>query len=75
MAWQGRYKDAYKTITRSSKNYEAYNNIGYIALQREDFDIAISYFKKALELNPTYYVRAAENLQSAEQLRKQATRH
>jgi Flp pilus assembly protein TadD len=47
-----------KTVGRAS----AYNNIGYIHMTQGNYDRAEKAFKQALELNPTYYARAQDNL-------------
>ena len=73
LAWLGRYQEGYRILVGGINEAKAYNNIGYIALLKNDYPLAIDYFKKALELSPTYYVRAASNLQDAkQQLKKQA---
>ena len=46
----------------------AYNNLGYILMTRGDWQQAEKAFKKALQLNPSFYVRAQENLEHLEQL-------
>jgi Flp pilus assembly protein TadD len=73
LAWLGRYDESLRVLTGVINPAQAYNNIGYIALLKKDYKLAIEYFRKALEANPTYYVRAARNLQIAEQqLKNQA---
>ena len=46
----------------------AYNNLGYILMTRGDWQQAEKAFKKALQLNPSFYVRAQENLEHLEHL-------
>lgn len=46
----------------------AYNNLGYILMTRGDWPQAEKAFKKALQLNPSFYVRAQENLEQLEHL-------
>jgi Tfp pilus assembly protein PilF len=48
----------------------AYNNIGYLFMTQGKFDEAEQAFKKALQLNPSYYVRAQENLDKLQRMRK-----
>jgi Flp pilus assembly protein TadD len=50
----------------------AYNNVGYLLMTQGEFDEAERAFKKALQLNPSYYVRAEENLEKLKSLRKTA---
>lgn len=51
---------------------EAYNNIGYLLMTQGHFDEAEQALNKALELNPRYYVRAQENLEKLQGLRRAA---
>lgn len=46
----------------------AYNNLGYIYMTRGDLRSAEQAFKKALQLNPSFYVRAQQNLNILEQM-------
>ncbi len=41
----------------------AYNNLGYILMTRGDWQQAKKAFKKALQLEPSFYVRAQQNLE------------
>ncbi len=50
---------------------ESYNNIGYLYMTQGRLDEAEQALNKALQLNPRYYVRAQENLERLQQLRKQ----
>jgi len=43
----------------------AYNNLGCVYLKQGEFDKAISCFEKAIEINPTFYIKAGENLRKA----------
>lgn len=45
----------------------AYNNLGYIQMTRGNYSSAEKAFKKALQINPSFYVRAQQNLDSLEQ--------
>jgi Flp pilus assembly protein TadD len=49
-------------FTNSIGQAGAYNNVGYIYMTQNRFQKAEAAFVKALELNPTYYVKAARNL-------------
>lgn len=40
----------------------AYNNLGYIYLVQKDYKNAEKAFTKALELSPSYYIKAGKNL-------------
>jgi len=63
IAWQKRYEEAVKVASTQSKQYIAYNNIGYIAYLNKDYDVAASYYKKAISLSPRYYKKAEKNLE------------
>jgi len=63
IAWQKRYDEAVKMASSQIKPYVAYNNIGYIAYLNKDYDIASSYYKKAIILSPKYYKKAEKNLE------------
>ena len=41
-------------VKHDSKNAEAYNNLGVIALQRQNIEQALEYFTKSLEIDPVY---------------------
>lgn len=46
----------------------AYNNLGYIYMTRGDLRLAEQAFKKALQLNPSFYARAQQNLNVLDQM-------
>jgi len=50
----------------------SYNNLGYIHMTRGEFRAAEQAFKKALQLNPSFYVRAQQNLDILEQMNNNA---
>ncbi|MEZ4599334.1 MAG: tetratricopeptide repeat protein [Syntrophotaleaceae bacterium] len=47
----------------------AYNNLGYILMTQGNWDQAEAAFRKALNLNPTFYVKAQQNLERLKALR------
>lgn len=53
---------------------EAYNNVGYLYMTQGNWDKAEASYKKAMELNPRFYVRADANLQTLYQLQSRAVR-
>ncbi len=71
-AWQKDYSEALQIYSADLDDPEAYNSIGYIAMLNEDYDLAISYFEEAVSLSPTYYLKAAKNLNRAVRLKKRA---
>ena len=62
-AWNGDYKDALVTSNTLMSEAESYNNIGYIAMMREDFETAEDYFQQAIDMSPTFYHKAFVNLE------------
>jgi Flp pilus assembly protein TadD len=62
IALQGRYAEAMTLYERLYDRPTAANNVGYAALVRGDDQDARKYLELALELKPTYYRRAANNL-------------
>lgn len=50
----------------------AYNNIGYLYMTQGNWDKSEKAFRKALELNPVFYMRAQQNLERLNSLRSQA---
>lgn len=62
IAWQGRYIEAVQTASAVLGAAAAYNNVGYVALLRKDRVTAEAYFRKAINLSPTYYAIAQRNL-------------
>jgi hypothetical protein len=51
----------------------AYNDVGYIALLREDYSGAETLLTEAVNRSPTYYEIAAENLARARQLLRESS--
>jgi len=47
----------------------AYNNLGYIYMTQGEWDKAEQAFRKALDLNPRFYMRAQENLERLQRIR------
>ena len=68
IAWQGRYEEAIQVIDGVLPRHSALNNVGYIAMSRGDIEKAKQLFNKALDISPSYYVRAAKNLSKAESM-------
>jgi Flp pilus assembly protein TadD len=66
LAGQQRYDEAVEILAAQGNRAWAYNNVGYVALLLGESDIAIGLFHKAIDEDPSYYSRAAENLRRAE---------
>jgi Flp pilus assembly protein TadD len=63
IAWQGRYTEAIEQLIGVMDAAAANNNIGYVAYLRGEYGLAEKFFRKALELRPSFYKRAALNLE------------
>ena len=62
IAWQGRYDEAIQHLILVMDEASANNNVGYVAYLNEQYDDAENMFRKAMRLKPSYYKRAASNL-------------
>lgn len=58
----GDYSAALERLIRVQKEPQAYNDVGYIAMLNGDLSAAESLLNKAVQLSPTYYERAQDNL-------------
>jgi Flp pilus assembly protein TadD len=61
----GRHREALEAFRKGGDEAQAYNNLGCIYLQNGDYEKAIRCFEKAIELKPTFYTNARENLKKA----------
>ncbi len=61
----GRYREGLEAFRAADGEAAAWNNLGYFFFLDGQHDRAIKSFEKAIELQPTYYERAAENLKRA----------
>jgi len=68
LAWQGKYVEALVGVT-AAEAPTVLNNMGYIAMKRGDYEGAEAYLAQAMQLSPTYYAKAAENLAYLRQIR------
>lgn len=64
--------DAINIFTATVGEAEAYNNIGYLYMTQGYFDKAEQALNKAMQVNPRYYVRAQENLDTLKEMRRKA---
>lgn len=62
------YSAALEALGRTSKEPEAYNDVGYVSMMAGDYTQALTFFNKAMQLSPAYYVTASENARNAERL-------
>lgn len=61
----GKYREGLEAFRASGGEAAAWNNLGYFFFLDGQNERAIRSFEKAIELEPTYYERAAENLKRA----------
>jgi len=69
LAWKGQYQRAMLGVEKGKRG-EALNNIGFIALLREDFAAAEAHFLRALEADAAYNATAYKNLSYIQALKK-----
>ncbi len=70
---QGNYEDAFVAFRNVLGTPQAYNDIGYICMMDGHYDVAESYFNKAVKSSPSYYLKAHENIDRLERLRERNT--
>jgi Flp pilus assembly protein TadD len=67
LAWQGQYAKA-ASDPSPAEAPDVFNNVGYVAMMRGDYDVAESYLLRATEASPTYNKRAWDNIRLLESL-------
>ena len=67
-AVQGNYDKALNAYMQVMSKPEAYNNLGFICMINKQYNNAEHYFRTAIRLSPSYYVKAHENLERLELL-------
>ena len=65
LAEMGRYREALEAFRKGGDEAQAYNNLGCIYLKHGKYEKAERCFEKAIELKPTFYVKASENARKA----------
>lgn len=68
-ALSGREEQAIQLFTSAADKAVAYNNIGYLHMANGEWDKAEKSFKNALELKPSFYVKAQQNLDQLNRMR------
>lgn len=61
----GRYEEALEAFRQAGSEAQAYNNLGCVYLHQGEHEKAIRSFEKAVELSPSLYTTANENLKKA----------
>jgi Flp pilus assembly protein TadD len=67
LAKLGRDREALEAFKNGGDAAKAYNNLGVIYLGEKRYQEAIAAFEKAVQLSPSYYAKANENLKSVRQ--------
>ncbi|MGE4194437.1 MAG: tetratricopeptide repeat protein [Pseudodesulfovibrio sp.] len=65
LARLGRLDEALESFKYAGGEAKANNNLGYVLLTENRPAQAVPYFEAAIELSPSYYVKAADNLKRA----------
>jgi Flp pilus assembly protein TadD len=73
LAKLGREQDALEAFKNGGDEAKAYNNLGVIYLGEKRYQEAIAAFERAVQLSPSYYQKANENLKAARQALARAT--
>ncbi len=63
LAWDGKYVEAIAGADRKTIR-AIMNNVGYVAMLREDYGRARAYLTRAMEVSPSFYDVAWKNLES-----------
>jgi len=58
----GEYNDAFEAFKRGKDTAGAYNNIGYLYFTERKYEEATQALEKAIELKPSFYAKAHENM-------------
>jgi Flp pilus assembly protein TadD len=66
---KGQYDNALDAYLHVMDKPQAYNNIGYVCMINQRYDQAEKFFRQAIKLSPTYYIKAHENLDRLKRLR------
>lgn len=65
IAWQGKYEDAVSLLQDIMKPEYSYNNVGYVAYLKGDYEEAVNLFTVAIDKSPVFYVKADKNRELA----------
>ena len=65
LARMGRDREALEAFRYAGDEAKAYNNLGYVMLLMGDTQRAVTCFEKAVQVSPSYYSKAFENLKQA----------
>ena len=62
----GRYEETLEAFKKTGDRAVAHNNLGYIYFLQGKYEKAIAAFEKAIEIKPSFYRSANENLEKAQ---------
>ncbi len=62
LASAGKYREALEAFRKAGDEAQAHNNLGCAYLEQGKYKEAIRCFEKAIELRPTFYATASDNL-------------
>lgn len=62
----GHYDVAVDTLSQLMPEWEAFNNVGYMAMLNDQLSVARRYLQRALDSSPRHYPQAAANLERVE---------
>ena len=65
LARVGQYREALDAFRKGGDEAQANNNPGCIYMERDEYGKAVTCFEKAIEINPTFYIKAKDNLEKA----------
>ena len=65
LARAGQYEEALDAFRKGGNEAQAQNNLGCFYLAQDQYGKAVSSFEKAIEVNPTFYIKAKDNLEKA----------
>lgn len=71
-ALNGQDEKALRLFEKTVGKASAYNNLGYIHMTQGNWDLAEKSFRHALDLNPTFYARAQDNLDRLNRMRNES---
>ncbi len=60
-AKSARFEQALEAFGKTVQEYQAYNDVGYVAMLSGHYEVARNYFNEAIRLSPSYYELAARN--------------
>jgi|GEM_PF-587047 len=63
---KGQYNKAVKTLKQVMKEFDAYNDLGYLVMLDGYLDDAEYFFKKAIDMSPMYFEKAHANLEQVQ---------